>query len=211
MQITRGMRWAGSAALVGGLTAIVLTPPFATAYFLAYPGEDVLPFWFDSAEPRLDPLITFASREDVYATYGKIYNLAYVLFMPMVVALHRAHASSSSRLEKRGFVVLMAGLVATTVGVAGDYWGDGIGFALEVLGLLAVVVGVTIWGLALLRCRVVPRAWAWLLLVCGPGAFVSAGLIGHIPSGPTLSFAIAWLVVGCMLMLKPSDPTMWAS
>ena len=43
------MRWAGAAAMVGGLTAVVMTPVFATAYFLAYPGEDALPFWFATA------------------------------------------------------------------------------------------------------------------------------------------------------------------
>ena len=62
MPITPRMRWAGLAAFFGGLTAMVMTLPFATAYFLAYPGEDALPFWFNSVEPRLDTLLTFSSR-----------------------------------------------------------------------------------------------------------------------------------------------------
>lgn len=207
MQNTPNVRWAGLAAIVGGVTAIVMTLPFATAFYLAYPGYNTLPFWFDSLEPRLDPLLTFASREEVYATYGKIYNLVYLLLLPAVVALHRAHAPSSSRLEKRGFVVLRAGLVATAVGVAGDYWGNGIGFPVEVLGMLAMVVGVSMWGLALVRGRVVPRCWAWMFLACGPGALVSMGLVRHIPSGPTLSFAIVWMLVGSMLLSKrASEP-----
>jgi len=183
-----------------------MTPPFATAYFLAYPGEDQLPFWFDSVKPRLDPLLTFASRDTVYETYGRIFNLVYLLFLPLVVGLHRAHDDSPSRPEKRGFIVLTCGLVATTIGVAGDYWGNGIGFPVEFLGLLSMIVGVTMWGVALVRAKVIPVQWAWLMIVCGPGAVALLVLIGHIPSGPSLSFAIVWLLVGC-LILSARDTT----
>jgi hypothetical protein len=200
VRTTRQMRWAGLAAIVGGLTAMVMTPPFATAYFLAYPGEDQLPFWFDSVEPRLGRLLTFASRETVYETYGRIYNLIYLLLLPVVVALHRAQGDSPSRLEKSGYTVLKWGLVATTVGVAGDYWGNGIGFLVEVPGLLSMIVGVTMWGVALARGHVVPVQWAWLVILCGPGAVASLVLVGHVPSGPTLSFAFVWLVVGCLIL-----------
>ena len=188
--------------MLGGVVAILLTPPFATAYFLAYPGEDTLPFWHDALEPRLDPLLTFASSEAVYATYGRVYNLVYLLFIPLVVVLHRAVAPAPGRLERRGYVVLVSGLIATTLGVAGDYWGNGIGFPLEVLGLLLMVVGVTMWGAALVPNEVVPDSWAWLLVSCGPAAFATTALAGHLPSGPTLSFAIGWLVLGCLLMAR---------
>ena len=207
VRITPSMRWAGLAAFVGGLTAIVMTPPFATAFFLAYPREDALPFWFNSVEPRLDTLLTFSSRDRVYETYGRIYNLVYVLFLPLVLAVHHVHDQAPNRLEKRGYVVLVAGSVATTVGVAGDYWANGIGFPIEVLGLLAMIVGVIMYGLALHRSKVVPQGWAWMFLACGPGALVSMGLIGHIPSGPTLPFAVVWLVVGSMLLLSKGIST----
>lgn len=201
VQTTPWTRWAGVAAIVGGLAAIVMTLPFATAYFLAFPGEDALPIWFASVEPRLNSLLTFSSRDGTYETYGRIYNLVYLLFLPAVGALHRAHARSPSRLEKRGYVVLVSGLVATTVGVAGDYWANGIGFGVEVLGLLAMMVGVTMYGLAMRRSKVVPGWWAWMFVACGPGGLATMALIGHIPSGPTLAFAIVWVVVGSMFLL----------
>jgi hypothetical protein len=194
------MQSAGWAAIAGSVTALLMTPPFATAYFLAYPGEDPFPFWYDAVRPRLDPLLTFASSERVYATYGRIYNLVYLLFIPVVAGVHRAHSSSPSRLEKRGHAMLMCGLIATTLGVAGDYWGDGIGFGVEVLGLLSMIVGVSVWGIALVRGKVVPALWAWLMVICGPAAIASLALIGHLPSGPTMSFAIVWLVVGCLML-----------
>jgi hypothetical protein len=94
--------------------------------------------------------------------------------------------------------------MAATVGVAADYWGDGLGFGVELLGLLLMMIGVTTWGVGLLRARVVPVLWTWLMVVCGPGAVVTLFLIGHVPSGPTLSFAIVWLVVGCLILSEPA-------
>lgn len=182
--------------------AIVLTPPFATAYFLAFPDYDVPPFWLAFLEPRLDPVLSFAPADEVYETYGRIYNLAYLLFLPAAFAMHRLHRNSASRLEKRGFAVLVAGLIATFVGVAGDYWANGIGFLLEVLGLLVSMIGSTVYGIALLRIGLGPRLVAWSFVLSGPGAVLFMLLIGHIPSGPTLPFAISWLLVGFMLLLR---------
>ena len=58
------------------------------------------------------------------------------------------------------------------------------------------------YGVALLRSAVVPSWCAWLLVSCGPGAVASMLLIGHIPSGPTVPFAITWVVVGFMLLFR---------
>lgn len=177
-----------------------MTPSFATAYFLAYPGEDVLPFWFDAAQRRLDSLLSFASRQTVYDTHGRIYNVVYPLLLPLVVVLHEAHAGSPGRLERRGWVALTSGLVATTLGVAGDYWGNGIGFPVEALGLLTMIVGVSLWGVGMVRAGVIPAVWAWLMVACGPAALASSMLVGHLPSGPTLPFALVWLVVGGLIL-----------
>lgn len=192
----RQMRWAASAAIIGGLTAIAVTPTFAAAYFLAYPGSDPLPFWFGWAQPRLAPLRGLAS----YETYGRIYNVVYVLFLPLVVVLHRQHRDSSNPLERRGYIVLTVGLITTAIGVAGDYWSDGLGFMLEVPGLLLMTLGVILWGVGLVRGQVIPAIWGWLLTLCGPGAIASSALVSHAPSGPTLSFVCAWLAVGCLVL-----------
>ena len=202
MSTRRLLSGAGLAAIAGALIAIVLTPPFATAYFLAYPGYDVPPFWLPFLEPRLGPVLSFAPADEVYETYGRIYNLAYLLFLPAAFALHRLHRGSANRWEKRGFVVLVAGLLATFVGVAGDYWAHGIGFLLEVLGLLVLMIGSLVYGIALLRIGVAPRWVAWSFVLAGPGALLFMFLIGHIPSGPTFPLAICWLLVGFMLLSR---------
>jgi hypothetical protein len=194
--------WAGLAALLGGLTAIILTAPFATAYFSAYPGSDIPPFWLPRLKPTLEPLLTFVSPVMVYNVYGRIFNLVYLLFLPAAFGLHHLHQEASSRIEKWGFAILVVGLLATFIGVAGDYWADGAGFFIELLGLLTLAIGATLYGVALLRSKVVPSWCAWLLVACGPGVFVFFPLIGHIPSGPTFLFAIAWLIVGYILLFK---------
>jgi len=194
--------WAGLAALLGGLTAIILTAPFATAYFSAYPGFDIPPFWLPRLKSELGSLLTFASPVVVYNVYGRIFNLVYLLFLPAAFGLHHLHQGASSRIERWGFAILVVGLLATFIGVASDYWADGAGFFIELLGLLTLAIGATLYGVALLRSKVVPSWWAWLLAACGPGVFVFLPLIGHIPSGPTFLFAIAWLIVGYMLLFK---------
>lgn len=195
-------RWAGVAAIGGGLMAIVLTPPFATAYFLAYPGEDPLPFWFDAAKPRLEPLLTHAAPGTVYEIYGRIYNLVYVLFLPATCVLHQLHIPSASRLEGCGFRVVVSGLMLTIVGVAGDYWANGIGFILEVPGLLILGVGMSVYGVALRRSGVLPNSCAWMFVLCGPGLVGFMVLVGHIPSGPTFPLALTWLAVGAALLTR---------
>jgi hypothetical protein len=197
-------RWAGVAAIVGGLMAILLTPPFATAYFLAFPGEDPLPFWFEWTEPRLEPPLALAA-DGVYETYGRVYNLVYALFLPATYALHRLHAGAGTALERRGFKVIITGLLLTFVGVAGDYWADGVGFGFEVLGLLILGVGMSMYGVALRRSNVLPNWCAWLFVLCGPGLAVFMLLIGHIPSGPTFPLALTWLAAGGALLSGRDD------
>ncbi|MGH8611964.1 MAG: hypothetical protein ACREYF_07950 [Gammaproteobacteria bacterium] len=202
MGIPKWISWAGLAAILGGLTAIVLTGPFTIAYFSAYPSFDVPPFWIRSLKPALTPLLTFASPVAVYNVYGRIYDLVYLLFLPATFGLHHLQKGASGRVEKWGFGILVAGLLAALIGNAGDYWADGAGFFLTLLGLLTLSIGVTLYGVATLRSKVLPTWCSWLLIASGPGAFVFLLLIGHIPSGPTFLFAVSWLIIGYMLLFK---------
>ena len=200
--IAKWISWAGLAAIFGGLIAIILTVPFATAYFSAYPGFDIPPFWLQTVQPMLRPLLSFATPKMVYNIYGRIFELVYLLFLPAVFGLHHLHQGARNRVERWGFGILVVGLLATLIGVAGDYWADGTGFVIELLGLLILSIGTTVYGLATLQSRVLPTWCAWLLIAGGPGSFVFQFLIGHIPSGPTFPFALSWLLVGWILLFK---------
>lgn len=202
----RWLRWAGVAAVVGGLLALVLTLPFALAFFRAYPGYDVPPTWLAGLEPSLLPLVSFAPPVTVYNLYGRVYDLVYMLFLPATVALHRLHQGYRSWLERWGYGLLLSGLVLTFLGVAGDYWANGLTFVLSLLGLLVLAVGTSLYGLVLWRSHVLPRGVAGLFLACMLGVVTGSWLMGHIPSGPTLPFALAWLALGAAFSRWPSPP-----
>ncbi len=200
---SRWIRPSGILAIAGGAMALLLTLPFAAAYFIAYPGYDELPFWFDVLMPVLEPMIGFGHPDDVYTTYGKIYNPIYLLLLPATLALHDLHRGTSSRLERWGFAMTMIGLIVSFVGVAGDYWANGAGFLLEVVGLLVLAVGCSLTGFAARRSRIIPSWCAWLLVLCLPGYIMWFILIGHIPSGHTVAVAVAYVGVGFVLLSGP--------
>jgi hypothetical protein len=91
-------------------------------------------------------------------------------------------------------------LVFDGVGIlSGDYWADGVGYPLELLGLLALVVGCTAFGIGLRRAAAIPAWSASLFVVCAPALVPSFLLIGHIPSGPTLPVAVAYIGLAAVL------------
>ncbi len=188
--------------MLGGILAVALTLPFAVAYGRAYPGFDVPPFWVPAVRSALAPILTFASPVAVYNTYGRIFEFVYLLILPGVIGLHSVQKSASGRFERWATGVLVTGLLVSFVGVAGDYWGDGWGFGIELVGLLVLLVGTTLVGIASLRAKQIPAWSAWLAIVGGPGAIAATLLIGHIPSGPTFLFACAWAAVGYLLWLQ---------
>jgi len=193
--------WAGWAAGLGGLVALVLTPPFATAYFLSYGVDETAPFWIDELKPRVRSWAGAMSPFDFYNRFGRVYDVVYLLMIPAFLVLHDLHRHLGSRLESRGFRAVMFGLVASFLGVAGDYWADGVGFPVEMLGLLVLALGSTAYGIALVRARVVPSWCGWMLVGCAPATVVAMFLVGHLPSGPTLPLAIVCVPLGFMLVL----------
>jgi hypothetical protein len=200
LAMAKWISWAGVGAMIGGLVAIALTPPFAVAYFKAYPGSDVPPFWIEPIKPILGSLLTFGPPTVVYLTYGRVYNIVYLLLLAGVFGLHAYHQGSRSRLEKWAFYLQVAALITIFIGVVGDYWASSVDlFLVGWLGLLVLSIGTTIYGIALLRSNVLPRWCAWLFVAGVPALFIFQLLIWQVPSGLTFPFAVLWLIVGYMM------------
>jgi hypothetical protein len=199
MNLPKWLSWAGFSAMLGSSIAILLTAPFAIAYYKAYPGFDVPPFWIQPLNTVLTPLLAFSSPENVYNSYGRIFNFVYLLFLPAVFALHHLHRIANGKLEKVAYGILSISLPATFIGVAGDYWMNGAGFFIEVLGLLALNLGATLYGVVVLRNNLLPKWCGWLMASCFPGLFVFMFLIWHIPSAPTFLIAVSWLILGYII------------
>jgi len=200
MNLPKWPKLAGLFAIVGGTLALLLTLPFAAAYFIAYPGFEATPFWFEPMLPTLQPMLGFGTAVDVYNTYGRIYNAVYLFLLPAALAVHAVHRAASSRWETWGFVLTVTGLVASLIGVAGDYWANGVGFLLEFPALLVLSVGCGLTGIAARRSRIIPAWCAWLLILCMPAYVLALILIVHIPTGPTFAVAVAYLGVGYLLL-----------
>ena len=193
------LRFSGLCAMAGGVLAIVLTFPFSAAYARAYPGFDVPPFWLPALQPILRPLLTFDSSVTVYNLYGRMFEFVYLLILPAVIGLHFVQRNATGANAHWSFGVLVTGLIVSFIGVAGDYWADGAGWGIELVGLLVLLVGTTLFGITALRAACIPPWSAWLLILAGPGALGATWLIGHIPSGPTFLFAISWVIIGYLL------------
>lgn len=190
--------------MVGGVLALLLTPPFASAY-LGWAEESPTPL-IDTLRSAVDPLLGFASVDTVYQIYGRLYLLAALLMLAGLVVLRPQVAGHLGRLGDRGLVVLV-GWVMFVVGLVGDYvigenFGEvlhGLSFTVEGLGILVLLVGALLVGAGARRTGVLPAPVAWLLILALPLAIIGTFLIGHLPSGPMLGVSAAWVGLGSSL------------
>lgn len=194
--------------MLGGALGVVAAPLTTSAYFLA--GEGPAPPWQPLLGDLLAHLFTFASPEAVYAVYGKLYFLVFLGLLAGLAGLRAERGGLGGWLERWGFRLSFTGLVLNLLGNLGDYWyrtgvGDSVvdflGFLLgTLLGLLLLISGSTILGIALLRAGAAPRLGAWLLVLALPGiVLLNFFGFGNIPSGPALWFCFAWLALGYAL------------
>ena len=76
---------------------------------------------------------------------------------------------------------------------------QGLGFAVEMLGVGAALIGSMPYGRAALRSPV--PAWAaWPLVPAAPAAVPTGLLTGYIPHGAVLPLSFATAVLGCHLL-----------
>jgi hypothetical protein len=193
------VQWSGLAALFGGVLGIVLTPPFALAYSLAFEGYADLPFWSDPIE-ALYPL-NFSYGERVYYTYGRLYFLTLLPELLALYVLRRIRGGGSGALERWGFRLSLVGMWLAVIGVFTDYWVPvPPGFLLVLVGTIPLVAGFVLLGVGWPRVGAVPL-WVTLVMV---GAAVATFpvmflLVFHLPSGPLLTFHLIWVALGYIL------------
>jgi hypothetical protein len=206
------VRWGAVAAFLGGMIGIVLTPFATFAGWLSAPDQTTPPaypgmLWAQLIEPLVTPFLGFGTYEAVYATYGRIFFLVYLLFLIGLGSLHAQVGERIGRSGKRGFKFAFIGLAMNLIGNAGDYWlGEkvlgqplwGISFTIgTLLGTLVYIVGSVILGRAILRTRVLPRWSGWTLIVA-PTLGIVLGLLVviHLPSALVLPVGIGWILTG---------------
>ena len=206
------IRRGGLAAMLGSVLGILVAPVITSAYSLSEDGAGLSPPWEPAFSDLLGPLFGFANPEAVYSTYGKLYFVVFLGLLLGLVAFRVQQRGHAGRLGEWGFRLSLIGVVLNLFGNIADYWVgedtwfEELGFILgELLGLLSLLAGSTMLGIALLRSGTPTRLAAWLLVLSLPGN-VLLPLVGfaNIPSGPALWFCLAWLVLGYALWSKKS-------
>ncbi|GAC1540755.1 MAG: hypothetical protein NVS2B7_13110 [Herpetosiphon sp.] len=206
------LRWGGVAAMVAGVLGLVLTPLATFAGWLAGPDQTMPPqypdmLWARLIKPLVTPFLGFGTYEEVYATYGKVFFLVYVLFLLGLVALRAAVGPDLSRSGTQGFKLARIGLAMNLLGNVGDYWlgkrvlGQplwGIAFAVgTLLGTLVYMSGSVILGRAILQTTLLPRWTGWTLSIAPTlGIVVGSLVIRHLPSALVLPVGLGWLLLG---------------
>ena len=192
------------ALFLGGLFAVLLTPAFALSYFLSYGEPDESPpAWLSKLEdPLTDAGLLHSGSTSSYDRYGLLYLVASALALAGLVGLLQRQRSDFTPRVRRGWAVLVTGLGLVELGILGDYGVSsdivgGVGFLLTGLGFLTAAAGCAMLGRALRRDR---AASSWTSFGVGGLGLVSVvggvALVGHIPSGPGLGFAVGALFLG---------------
>ncbi len=219
MDSSKLTRRGGLAAMVGGVVGIAYSPFYALAYFATPEGAESLeaPWvaaWAGVLRPVLEPLLTFASPEVVYLTYGKFFSLMVFGWMAGLLALHARQAANAGRMEKWGFRVAFAGTVFGTLGGIVAYWigsvwwgAAGIAFgAFLVPALLLFGVGFPLFGIGTLRAKVARRPGAWLLIVGGLPAMILLDIVLGQLALALMPLNLAWVVLGYALFSEKVAP-----
>lgn len=97
MWADRGVRRAGSAAVVGGLLGIAVTPLMVIVKYSTGWAIIPEPAWVSSVRRAVEPLISFATPVQLWIVYGSIYTLALVLMLTGLLALRSRVTSTTPR------------------------------------------------------------------------------------------------------------------
>ncbi len=198
--------------MLGGILCLLLTPVQASIWS----GSDSPPVVL-AAGPLLDLADrihgSFGPRFglDEYYFYGRMFFLVYLAAIAGLVSLH-ALQSGGGPGERVWFRVVLAGLVVALAGDIVAYWGgsgdisespvQGLGFTIEMLGILAMLIGSLFYGRVTLHGDAVPDWVAWLLMVAGPAAVPVVFLTNYIPHGAVLPFSLAMAIGGYFLLTR---------
>ena len=202
------VRRSGLVALVAAVLGLLILPLITVAYAVSGDGAGSDPAWGPAVRDLVGPLVTFAEPDTVYSAYGKVYLLVLLGLLVGLLGLFRLRQGGVSGPERWGFRLSVLGLVASLGGVVTDYTVfedtpvENLGFVIgSLIGLLLLVVGSLLLGVAWLRVDGAPRLGAWLVLLAVPGMVALGALgFGNLPSMPIAWFCVAWLALGRYLL-----------
>jgi hypothetical protein len=214
----RSNRIVGYYAVGAALAAALISPLLALAYFGTPDGagsldQGTVAAWADPTRAHLGGLLTWASPDRVYATYGQALGLLFPAVLLCARSVRATRPAAQGRLERWGWRTALLGYAIAALSLAivslmeialnpNSDAVNGVFLAGMLPGMLLSVVGSNMLGIALVRARYVPRATAWLLALSIPLMIAGSGVLGHNSLGVIPLFA-AWAVSGWRLAHAP--------
>lgn len=200
----------GVAAVLGGITGIVLSPLMSVAYNRTPDGTgDVLAPWEPALREAAMPLLTFSDPVAVYTVYGMA---AITVFLGLLLGVlgYRAYRHSGqadtamSRREQWGFRLSIGGLLLSLLGNIGDYWigqpelVDFLGFLIGTIGgLFVMAVGFALLGYEAWGSGTLSTVSAALLVLWFPVAMIVMSVwLDNIPGGALLPLGLVGVTLG---------------
>ncbi len=183
----------------GALLCLVLLPVQSKIW-----NEADSPMLVRAVDPFVQELLglqrEIAPGADAYMFFGRFFVAVYLLCLVGLWAFHHRRADRGGGdhvpRENRWVRVLAIALSIAAVADVGPYWGGlespfAALFPLEMLALLAIMIGTVGYGIALLRSGSAPRWLGWAFILAAPAALVVAWFSGYFPHGPMLPFTVA--------------------
>jgi hypothetical protein len=182
--VTDRDRLIGRLAWIGAWCALVIGQLHALARYRTDDGKSDLDLpltraWADPAGDLLSPLLTWASPDTVYLTYGKLWLPIFLAFTAAALVVYRHRRPHG--FEKWAWRVVLVAYVGACVSVAAEYWtqwGHGNDSLLSAVFLatlpflVVTMLGSTVLGTTLLVKRYRPTLPAVLLTLALPGALL---------------------------------------
>lgn len=167
-------------------------------------------FWISGAlltasRPRgcIGDECAFRTMRETRALDGILFILSLLLFATGTAALaaRLRNAGRLGRLGRAGLILAAVGAALGAVGMVLNVWDSSLVPAFIIPGLLAVIVGFLLLGVAALRSGTLPR-WASALLVVG--ALAMLGFNDQTWQAlMAIPFGIGWMAVGYALWSRP--------
>ncbi len=207
---------------VASWATVLVTPLAALAYFATKDGAESYDvastkFWAHPARELLDPLLTFASADRVYATYTLVLALMLPALPLAVWAVRRDRVELARPGERRtswvvaaAWSLFSAGLLVAALALQVDPTATGgtsavnLAFMIGVFpGLLIGVFGSLALGIILLRSGAVARPAAIVIMLALPIWILGSAVLGHNSIGiaPQL---LAWSIAAGSYRHLPS-------
>jgi hypothetical protein len=213
MRSERLTRYAGLAAIVGGVLGILLAPIMVMVKYMTGWSVIAEPAWIGAVQPALGSLLSFTSPVGLWVVYGRIYTVALVLMLVGLLPFAAQLKDDRGRIKTKGYWVLLVGLCMVIPGDAihtATWHQNGLttpapgtnplantAYAAHMMGMNFVMVGSLTMGIAGLRRRFLAPWLAWLFVLIFPSAVIaSLTLLPTTPSGALWLFSLMMIAVG---------------